>query len=79
MAKEIKIIQITLGVIDDTDGDVRQFFKALSEQAQDDALATARVAMNHGETTFANLRMLNAPAKILDFGGDVNRLGGQFR
>ena len=73
----IEIIQIALRVIDCANGDIRQFFEAFGEQAQDDALAAARIAVNHGKAAFANLRMFNAPAEVLNLRRHIDRFGWQ--
>ena len=41
-------------------------------------LPRARVAMDHGKAAFADLRLLDAPAEVLDTGRHIHRLGRQF-
>jgi len=67
-----------LRVVDRTDGNIGEFFKPFGKQAQDDALAATRIAVDHGEAALANLRVLDAPAEVLDLPGHVNRIDRQF-
>ena len=51
---------------DGADADVGQPCQPLGQQAQDDTLAGAGVAVDQGETALADLRMLDTPAELLD-------------
>ena len=75
----IEIRQIALRVIDRADSQVGEFLEPFGQQAQHDALAAARIAVDHGEAALANLRMLDAPAEALDLRRHVNRVDRQFR
>ena len=72
----IEVREITLGVIDDADGDVGRARQALGEQAQDDAFAAAGFAVDHGEAALADLGVFDAPAETLDLRRYVDRSGG---
>ncbi len=72
-------IAITVRVIDGADGNIGDLLKVFGQQTQDDALAVARIAVDHGEAALANLCVLDAPAEVLDLGRHVDRLARQFR
>ncbi len=75
----IEIGQIALRVVDRADGDVGEFFEPFGKQAQDDALAAARIAVDHGEAALANLCVLDAPTEVLDLRRHIDRVDRQFR
>ena len=73
----VEVGQVALRMVEGADGDVGQARQALGEQAQRHALAGARVAVDHGEAALADLRVLDAPAEVLELGRHVERLGRQ--
>ena len=49
--------------------------QALRQHAQGQALAAARIAMHHHKAALAAVRLLDAPAEVIDAGRDRQRLG----
>ena len=74
----VEIRQVALRMIDRADRDVGQSRETLGQQAQGDALAGARIAVDHREAAFADLGVLDAPAEVLDPRRHIDRLGRQF-
>ena len=72
----VKVREITLRVMDGPDGEIRQLRQALCQQAQDDALAGAGIALDQGEAPLPDQSMFYPPAKVLDFGRDADRCNG---
>ena len=71
----VEVAGAALGVLDGADDDVGQGAEPLGEQAQDDALAGAGVAGDHGEAAVGDAE-LDAAEEGVDGGRDVERLGG---
>jgi hypothetical protein len=63
-------------VMDGTNGQVWQPGQTLRQQAQDDALAGAGIALDQGEAPLPDQSMFYPPAKVLDFGRDADRCNG---
>ena len=75
----IKVAQVALRMVDDTDREVRQACEPLGEQAHDDAFSGPRLAMDQGEAPLAQVRLFDAPAEVLDLRRHIQRLGRHFR
>jgi hypothetical protein len=73
----VQIGQVALRVGDGADGHVGNARQAIGQHAQCDALARARVAVDHREAALADLRVFDAPAEVLQFRGHVDRLDRQ--
>jgi hypothetical protein len=71
----IEVAQVALRMMDDTHAQVAESGEALGEQAHDDAFARARVAVDEREAALAQVRLLDAPAEVLDLRGHIERLG----
>jgi hypothetical protein len=74
----IEIRQVALRMVDRADGDVRQASQTIVQEAQGDAFAGARIAVDHREAAFADLGVLDSPAEVLDPGRHKERLDRQF-
>jgi len=64
----VKVAQLALWMMDDADRQIGQAREALGEHSHDNTLSRARVAMNEREASLAQMRLLDAPAEVLDLG-----------
>jgi hypothetical protein len=62
-----------------TDREIGQACEALGQEAHDDALAGTGVAVDQREAPLAQVRLLDAPAEVLDLGRHIERLSRHLR
>ena len=70
----VQVGQAALRMIDDAHVDVGQPGEAIGEQAQRHTFARARIAVDHREAALADLRVLDAPAEVLQLGCVFQRI-----
>src|SRR5256885_2195029 len=75
----IEVGEVTLRMMDDADRQICQAREPLGEHSHDDTLSGSWVSMNEREPPFTQMRLLDAPAEVLDLSRDVQRLDGDLR
>ena len=74
----VEVGEIALRMVERDHGQVGHALETLGEQAHDDTLAGARVALDQGEAALAHQVVLDAPEEVLRRSGQSQGLGGQF-